>query len=104
MAVLHLTHPDLYPLGSWQYMQNCAPLPAGSQMAALYFTTNGASTDMAVGTLPTLPVPVNYPQYGSMALLELEGPEYSTSVCPHRPWDPRRTLLGTIRSGRIYMG
>ena len=49
-------------------------------MQALYFTPNGAYVDKAVGALPGLPVPVNYPQYNSMAMLPLEGPNYSTQV------------------------
>ena len=49
-------------------------------MQALYFTPNGASVDMAIGALPSLPVPVNYPQYNSIAMLPLEGPQYSTQV------------------------
>ena len=43
----------------------------GNQMEALYFTPDGASADTAVGPLPDLPVPVNYPQYNSLALLPL---------------------------------
>ena len=31
-------------------------------MEALYFTADGASVDAAIGDLPVLPVPVNYPQ------------------------------------------
>ena len=49
-------------------------------MQALYFTPNGAYVDKAIGALPGLPVPVNYPQYNSMAMLPLEGPNYSTQV------------------------
>ena len=55
-------------------------LVAGSLMQALYFTPNGAYVDKAIGALPGLPVPVNYPQYSSMAMLPLEGPNYSTQV------------------------
>ena len=55
-------------------------LVAGSLMQALYFTPNGAYVDKAIGALPGLPVPVNYPQYNSMAMLPLEGPNYSTQV------------------------
>ena len=40
----------------------------------------GASADNAIGTLPTLPYPVNFPRQGSMLLLPLEGPNYDTKV------------------------
>ena len=49
-------------------------------MQALYFTPNGASVDKAIGALPGLPVPVSYPQYGSMAMLPLQSPTYSSKV------------------------
>ena len=49
-------------------------------MQALYFTTNGASVDKAIGALPSLPVPVSYPQYNSAVLLPLQGPNYSAQV------------------------
>ena len=49
-------------------------------MQALYFTPDGAYVDKAIGALPGLPVPVNYPQYNSMAMLPLEGPNYTTRV------------------------
>ena len=49
-------------------------------MQALYFTPNGASADKAIGALPSLPVPVNYPQYNSAVLLPLQGPQYSAQV------------------------
>ena len=50
-------------------------------MEALYFTADGASLDAAIGDLPVLPVPVNYPQYNSLALLPLSPPNYETQVC-----------------------
>lgn len=41
-------------------------------MEAMYITPAGATADNSIGTLPELPVPVNYPQYNSLALLPLE--------------------------------
>lgn len=55
-------------------------MPAGSSMEALFLTADGASMDEAVGPLPELPVPVNYPQYTSMALLPLVPPGYEAQV------------------------
>ena len=52
----------------------------GSLMDALFFTPTGAARDDSIGLLPTLPVPVNYPQYNSAVLLPLQGPDYSTKV------------------------
>ena len=49
-------------------------------MDALLLTPSGASRDESIGLLPTLPVPVNYPQYSSAALLPLQGPNYATRV------------------------
>lgn len=49
-------------------------------MEALYFTASGASEDTAVGDLPDLPLPVNYPHYGSLALLPLQSPTYDAQV------------------------
>ena len=56
---------------------------AGSLMDALFFTPTGAARDESVGLLPALPVPVNYPQYNSAALLPLQGPDYATRVSRH---------------------
>ncbi|KAL0036357.1 hypothetical protein WJX77_003871 [Trebouxia sp. C0004] len=53
---------------------------AGNQMEALFMPAEGASADNAIGSLPTLPYPVNFPQQGSMVLLPLEGPNYDTQV------------------------
>ena len=55
----------------------------GSLMDALFFTPTGAARDNSIGLLPTLPVPVNYPQYNSAVLLPLQGPDYSTKVKSH---------------------
>ena len=72
---------SLQHLPSYQCInQYLCLLVAGSLMQALYFTPNGAYVDKAIGALPGLPVPVNYPQYNSMAMLPLEGPNYSTQV------------------------
>ena len=49
-------------------------------MEALFLEGDGATADDAVGPLPTLPVPVNYPQWASLALLPLQGPDYQTQV------------------------
>ena len=49
-------------------------------MEALFFTADGASLDEAVGPLPELPIPVNYPQYSSLVLLPLEPPAYAAQV------------------------
>lgn len=49
-------------------------------MQALHFTPNGASLDEAIGALPGLPVPVNYPQYNSIAMLPLQSPKYSSQA------------------------
>lgn len=52
----------------------------GNQMEALFMPAEGASPDNAIGPLPSLPYPVNFPQQGSMVLLPLEGPDYNTQV------------------------
>ena len=49
-------------------------------MDALFFTPDGATRDPATGLLPSLPVPVNYPSSGAMALLDPQGPEYNSTV------------------------
>lgn len=54
-------------------------------MEAMYLTPNGATADTAVGNLPTLPIPVNYPQYNSLALLPLEPPNYEARVGAPQP-------------------
>ena len=41
-------------------------------MQALHFDPSGATADDSIGVLPELPVPVNYPQYNSLALLPLD--------------------------------
>ena len=46
----------------------------------MYLTPDGAVADAAIGSLPTLPMPVNYPQFNSMVLLPLEPPLYQTQV------------------------
>ena len=46
------------------------------------FTPDGAYADEAVGPLPTLPVPVSYPQSATMVLLPLEPPLYASEVTP----------------------
>ncbi len=54
---------------------------AGAQMEAMFITPSGATADNSIGILPQLPVPVNYPQYNSLALLPLEpSNNYSASV------------------------
>jgi hypothetical protein len=47
---------------------------------ALFFTPSGARNDTAMGLLPKLPLSVNYPSYGSLALLELQPPAYTAQV------------------------
>lgn len=49
-------------------------------MDALFFSPDGATRDDATGVLPTLPVPVSYPQSAGLTLLDLEGPEYTAVV------------------------
>lgn len=49
-------------------------------MQALFFSPGGARNDTATGLLPTLPTGVNYPSYGSMALLDLAPPAYTAQV------------------------
>ena len=51
-------------------------------MEALHMDAEGASADEEVGQLPTLPVPVNFPQQGTMVLLPLEGPDYDAQARP----------------------
>jgi hypothetical protein len=58
----------------------CSLGAAGQEMQALFFAPNGARNDTATGQLPTLPTSVNYPSYGSMALLDLEPPAYTAQV------------------------
>ena len=49
-------------------------------MQAMFLTPEGAILDSAIGTLPSLPIPVNFPYYNSFALLPLQGPDYKTQV------------------------
>lgn len=50
-------------------------------MEAMYIGATGATADNSIGLLPQLPVPVNYPQYNSLALLPLNPSDnYSASV------------------------
>lgn len=50
-------------------------------MEAMYIGATGATADNSIGLLPQLPVPVNYPQYNSLALLPLNpSNNYSASV------------------------
>lgn len=49
-------------------------------MQALFFSSDGARNDTATGLLPTLPTSVNYPSYGSMALLDLAPPACTAQV------------------------
>ena len=49
-------------------------------MDALFFTADGATRDDSTGMLPTLPVPVNYPQSAAFTLMPLQGPDYKASV------------------------
>ncbi len=54
---------------------------AGALMEAMFMTPDGATADNSIGTLPELPVPVNYPQYNSLALLPLDpSNNYTASV------------------------
>ncbi len=54
---------------------------AGALMEAMFMTPDGATADNSIGTLPDLPVPVNYPQYNSLALLPLDpSNNYTASV------------------------
>ena len=82
-------------------------------MQALYFTANGASADKAIGALPSLPVPVNYPQYNSAVLLPLQGPQYSAQVwsIPARgeadcclPVQPSHNLKSSAERGQPWRG
>lgn len=59
---------------------DCLDMYAGSLMDALFFTNDGATRDEATGMLPTLPVPVNYPQSAAFTLMPLQGPDYKASV------------------------
>lgn len=52
----------------------------GSLMDVLYFTPDGAYRDESTGLLPTLPVPVNYPQSAAFTILTLEAPDYRPIV------------------------
>jgi hypothetical protein len=50
-------------------------------MEAIFMTPDGATADNSIGTLPDLPVPVNYPQYNSLALMPLDpSNNYTASV------------------------
>ena len=49
-------------------------------MDVLYFTPDGAYRDESTGLLPTLPVPVNYPQSAAFTILTLEAPDYRPIV------------------------
>ncbi len=50
-------------------------------MEAMYIGATGATADNSIGILPQLPVPVNYPQYNSLALLPVDyANNYSASV------------------------
>ncbi len=52
-------------------------------MDTLFFMPDGAVRDTATGLLPALPVPVNYPSSGAMTLLDLQGPDYNSTVTFH---------------------
>ena len=52
-------------------------------MDTLFFMPDGAVRDTATGLLPALPVPVNYPSSGAMTLLDLQGPDYNSTVRFH---------------------
>lgn len=49
-------------------------------MEALFFSPTGARNDTEMGFLPKLPTSVNYPTYGSLALLDLVPPGYTAQV------------------------
>ena len=54
-------------------------------MDVLYFTPDGAYRDESTGMLPTLPVPVNYPQSAAFTILTLEAPNYTPIVSIFTP-------------------
>ena len=54
-------------------------------MDVLYFTPDGAYRDESTGMLPTLPVPVNYPQSAAFTILTLEAPDYTPIVSIFTP-------------------
>lgn len=75
---------NAWPVGSYPFL---VQLPAGSvlviagnNMQALFFEPDGAREDMSIGDLLQLPVPVNYPPFASLALLDLEPPHYAAKV------------------------
>ncbi|KAL0048178.1 hypothetical protein WJX82_009358 [Trebouxia sp. C0006] len=76
---------EAWPINSYPYATQLPSgsvlIIAGAQMEAMYIGATGATADNSIGILPQLPVPVNYPQYNSLALLPVDyANNYSASV------------------------
>jgi hypothetical protein len=86
LTLLQATWPvNLYPFVAVMPVTGSVAILAGASTQVLDFSTTPASVDTRYQAVPDLPIPVNYPQTGSVVLLPLD---------PARSYAPELLVVG----------